>query len=159
MSRGGAQYEVVALVILAVVIVRQFQPKPVNPVRLAVVPLIFALIGLSAAGSLGHDLSGAAGRSFFAAGLAVGLVMGVVRGMTIKLEPRGAEVIAHGGPLTLALWIVTLLIRVGLGVAAARMGAREGKGEVFLFVALTLIVQNAYVIVRASRLQPNPRSA
>jgi len=141
--------DVLGLLVLALVIVRQLRPRVLNPTRMLIPPLLFVVIGVSSDKRLGHELSGRAGLSLFGAGLVVALVMGVLRGRSIRLSRQGAEVTATGTPLTAILWATTLAIRLALAAVAATLAAPEGIGEVFLFVAATLAVQSAYVLMRA----------
>lgn len=87
-------------------------------------------------------------------GLAVEAGLGVWRGATVRAwREADGSVWRKGTPKTLALWAVTVAIRVGLALAGAYLlQVTEPMGALLIGVAITLGAQNLVVTVRAARL-------
>jgi hypothetical protein len=145
----GLVYGIVAVLVLVVVIRRQMVLRPVGSARMLAIPAILLLFGLFSDRTLPGRLDSAAGIVLLVAGVLIGAVAGVARGFSQRLIWRDGVVYARGTGWTLALWVATVLLRVGMAALGAVLHAPEGTGEVVLFLAITIGVQNLMLIRRA----------
>jgi hypothetical protein len=132
------------------VIYRQFVARPVSaPRRALLIPLAlvaFGVVSLSRVPPFSLlDLA------IIALDLAVGLVLGVVRGSATRVWRNDDGVAWQRGTLALALlWIVSVAARVGLGAAGGFLGVGQSASlaEIPLFFGATLAAQNVFLLVR-----------
>jgi hypothetical protein len=142
----------IALVVLVWVVRRQMSERRVGARRVFTVPLIMAVIGIA---SLVNDkphadkLLSATGLGLLAVGLVIGVGMGVARALSQRLYWRDGVAYARGTGLTMALWLGTVALRIGMAALGAVLHAPEGTGEILIFLALTLAVQNVVLMRRA----------
>jgi hypothetical protein len=142
----------VAVAFAAFVISRQVRRRRVTPRGLVVLPVWFAVLSLLTDHAMVTRLSAAREIGFFTVGIAFAGVMGVLRAGTLRVWAAEDGPWCAGGWRTGALWIVTIAVRVGLFLAAARLGATEGTGEAMIYVAVTLAAQNLLIARRAGLL-------
>jgi hypothetical protein len=141
---------VVALV--AFVLYKQLQTRQVSAERAYTLPGIMMIIGV-VQGGLYDRTHPAASVALLAAGVVSALGLGAVRATTMKIwqDERGARW-RRGTPLTLAAWVLSVAVRVGLIGIGYWAGMKAETGGLLLFLGLTLLAQNAVVAWRAQRL-------
>jgi hypothetical protein len=143
---------IVALIAVAIVfmIYRQFARRPVVESRRTLV-IAFALVGWGLI-SLSHiPVAGPSGLAVAAAGLAAGVILGVVRGSSMRIWLGDDGITWQRGTVALALlWVASIVVRVGLGLFAGRLGVPQSASfaELPLFFGATLAAQNAYVLAK-----------
>src|SRR5277367_312030 len=144
----------VGALILILVLLRQVRVRPVPHVFKPRLPVVIGVIGLlemfSYAGS--HHVSSTAWL-WVAGTLVVGaLGLGVLRGLSTRVWTGNGWVLRQGSAITMALWLVSLLVHfVGDG-EQSHAGAAGLEGASFLlYLGVTLCVQY-YVVHR--RAQP-----
>jgi hypothetical protein len=145
----GLIYGLVAVAVLVLVVRRQMALRPINPGSMMRVPAILLVIGLVSDRTLLDRLNSPAGALLLVAGLLIGVAGGVARGLSQRLIWREGVVYTRGTRWTLVLWLATVLLRVGMAALGAAVHAPEGTGEVLLFLAVTLGVQNLLLMRRA----------
>ncbi len=142
----------IALVVLVWVIRRQMSERRVGARRAYTIPLIMAVIGVvGLVNDKSHTdklLSGT-GLGLLAVGVVIGVGMGVVRALSQRLYWRDGVAYTRGTGWTLALWLGTVALRIGMAALGAVLHAPEGTGEILIFLALTLAVQNVVLMRRA----------
>lgn len=135
----------------ALVIARQFLPRPVRAGSLVVVPLVAGVLGLQALAS--SPPAGALAVGLLVANLLVGAAMGVVRAVTVRLwRDASGTWMMQGTLLTFVCWLLSIAVKVGLGVA----GHGFPTNEIALFVAVTFGAQYLVVWLRMNGMAPVP---
>jgi RND superfamily putative drug exporter len=159
MHSFGTGEIVIAVVVLVWVVARQVQARPVVARTMFAVPAVLAVLGLLALAHdarNGHGLT-SSGGSWLAAGLVLAVVTGAARAPAARIFERDGRLWRQGGPLTIALWLVSAGLRAGLGVLAARAGAGAAVSDTLLLsFGLSLAVQYAGLVLRARRLTASP---
>jgi hypothetical protein len=81
------------------------------------------------------------------------LVVGTVRGFTVRLYQRDGAPWYRYGPATGALWLLSILIRVPLAIlgSAHRPSALTGGNDLVFMLGLALLCQNVVVVRRRIR--------
>lgn len=142
----------IVLLVLGLVLVRQLRPQRINEARLFTLPVILVIVGVMQGGLIDH-----AHEVLSAALLAVeavaGLLLGAMRAATMRLwrEPDGS-LWRRGGALTIAAWIVSIAVRVGLLGIAYWLGVKTGSGNLIAFLGVSLLAQYAIIDLRSRSL-------
>jgi hypothetical protein len=138
------------VVLAVVIIVRQLQPRAIRPIVIVGLPLVAGSLGVQAIVTTPPD--GFAATSILGINLGLGAVMGLARGFTVRLwrDASGAWMM-QGTVLTLALWLVTIALKVGLG--SASHGAFS-TADVALLVGATFAAQGIMVWARMAGVAP-----
>ena len=140
----------VGVLILILVLLRQVRVRPVPRVFQPRLPVVLGVIGLfemfSYAG--GHHVSSSA-WGWVIGTLAVGAVgLGALRGLSMRVWTGNGWVLRQGNAVTMALWLVSLLVHFAGDAAGDHAGASGLEGASFLlYLGLTLCVQY-YVVYR-----------
>lgn len=148
----GTNLAVLVLVAAAILfmVYRQFSSRPVEQSRRSLV-IALAVVAWGVFSLTHIPLGGLAGDGMIAAGVAFGLVLGGVRGSAMRTWRAEDGVMWQRGTVVLALlWVLSIGVRLGLEVAAARVGVPQSTSlsEIPLFFGVTLAAQNAYVLAR-----------
>ena len=140
----------VGALILVLVLLRQVRVRPVPRVFQPRLPVVIGVIGLfemfSYAGD--HHVSSAAWL-WVAGTLVVGaLGLGVLRGLSMRVWTGNGWVLRQGSAVTMALWLVSLLVHFVGDAGQGHAGAAGLEGASFLlYLGVTLCVQY-YVVYR-----------
>lgn len=140
------------LLIVAVaawVIGRRLTGRPVDTRRSVVLPGVLAVYGwllLSKTGTLTHT-----DQVWLAVQGAVSIVIGLVRGSTVRLYERDGYVWSRYRPLTLVLWAGSIAARFALEAAAVASGAGRTAmaASTMLMFGLSLAAESLIVLPRA----------
>ena len=140
--------------VLILVLLRQARVVPVPRVFSPRLPVVLGVVGLFALTSYAgdHHLTGSA-WAWVLGTLAVGaLGFGALRGLSMRVWTSNGWVLRQGTTVTMALWLVSVLLHVLAGAGGDHSGGAGLVGASFLlYLALTLGVQY-YVVHR--RAQP-----
>jgi hypothetical protein len=112
----------VAVAVLGYVFARRLSGEPLHARRLVLLPV--ALTGWGGY-TLAHTHMQARtlDLAVLAVGAAVGLIGGMLRGATVRVFPRDGHLWYRYRPLTIAIWVVLIALRVGQTVAGHAVGA------------------------------------
>jgi len=143
---------VVAAAILIFVIGRRLVGEPLKVARVTVFPLVIAAIGL-------YQISQVVNLSTTDLGLigleaVVAVVLGVVRGSTIKVFVRDGHLWQKYSWATVGLWLGSILVRFGMTSGAVLLGADKTvmQTAVLLTLGLTFAGEGAVIALRGRAL-------
>jgi hypothetical protein len=136
--------------ILVLVLLRQVRVRPVPRVFQPRLPVVIGVIGLfemfSYAGS--HHVSSSAWLWVLGTLVVGGLGLGVLRGLSMRVWKGNGWVLRQGNAITMALWLVSLLVHFVGDNGQSHAGAAGLEGSSFLlYLGVTLCVQY-YVVYR-----------
>jgi hypothetical protein len=139
--------------ILVLVLLRQVRVRPVPRVYQPRLPIVIGVIGLfemlSYAGS--HHVSSTAWLWVLGTLAVGGIGLGVLRGLSMRVWPGNGWVLRQGNAITMALWLVSLLVHFVGDNGQSHAGAAGLEGASFLlYLGVTLSVQY-YVVYRRAR--------
>jgi hypothetical protein len=146
----------IGIAVLAFVLYRQLQPRPIRDnVRL---PIILGVIGLV---ELIQFLSKHHGsKTFLVLGgsLVLAVVFGAFRAATTHVWIEGGQAWRRGNWITAVLWIVSLVGHLGYDYLVDGKGPLAGLGSasLLLYLGVTLLIQGLILLARASRLPGAP---
>jgi hypothetical protein len=147
---------VIALLVLALILVRQLRKRTVREASPYRIMAILAIIGLveTVQFQKDHTIGGAA-WGILVASLAVGAGFGALRGMTVHVWREDGVLYRQGNAMTVVLWIVGLGLHIAADVLIGHADASaKGLGDtaILLYLAVTLGAQQFYVLERAQHL-------
>ena len=136
--------------ILILVLLRQVRVRPVPRVFQPRLPVVLGVIGLfeiaSYAGN--HHVSSSAWLWVVGTTLVGALGLGALRGLSMRVWTGNGWVLRQGNALTMALWLVSLLVHFVGDAAWSHAGASGLEGATFLlYLGVTLSAQS-YVVHR-----------
>jgi hypothetical protein len=136
--------------ILILVLLRQVRVRPVRRVFQPRLPLVIGVIGLlemfSYAGN--HHISSSAWLWVLGTLVVGALGLGVLRGLSMRVWAGNGWVLRQGTAITMALWLLSLLVHFAGDTGQSHAGATGLEGASFLlYLGVTLGVQS-YVVHR-----------
>ena len=136
--------------ILILVLLRQVRVRPVPRVFQPRLPVVLGVIGLFEMFSYAGDHHVSSSAWLWVAGtLVVGaLGFGVLRGLSMRVWAGNGWVLRQGNAVTMALWLVSLLVHFAGDAGQSHAGAAGLEGaSLLLYLGVTLCVQY-YVVYR-----------
>jgi hypothetical protein len=153
---------VLGVLVLTFVLLRQIRVVPVRRAYAPRLPLVLGVIGLFTMTSFAGDHHVTAGAWGWVVGtLVVGAIgVGALRGVSMRVWDSNGWVVRQGNVVTMALWLVSLLVHFGGDAVGDHAGDAGLVGSSFLlYLGLTLAVQQYVLFRRAqplwARLGPN----
>ncbi|HEX4189798.1 MAG TPA: hypothetical protein VHZ06_02285 [Marmoricola sp.] len=151
----------VPVLILAFIVSRQLQPRPVrqdSPFRLLIV---LAVLGAVEVVQYAQGTTVPAGAwALLIVSVIIGAGFGALRGALVHVWRKDGELFRQGNATTIVLWVVGLAIHFGIDAVIAHTShaARDlGNDSVLLYVALALASQRWITLQRAWHLAPVPQ--
>jgi len=141
---------VLGVLVLIFVLLRQVRVRPVRRVFAPRLPLVLGVIGfftmVSYAG--GHHVPSSAWFWVLGSMLVGALGLGALRGLSMRVWTSNGWVVRQGNAVTMALWLVSLLVHFAGDAGGSHAGAAGLEGASFLlYLGLTLAMQS-YVVHR-----------
>ncbi|GAA2295936.1 hypothetical protein GCM10010149_50300 [Nonomuraea roseoviolacea subsp. roseoviolacea] len=141
----------IGLFVVVVIVVTRMGGRELRPVKLLVLPIILLVAGLAPVLPLLPEVElHGIDYQLIVADLVVSVGLGVVRGFTVQIYPKPAAIWYRYGPVTVALWCLSIGLRFligGYGAGHAATALSTSAGVIFM-LGLTLLCQNVVVIAR-----------
>lgn len=153
MSSQTVYQLVIGIVVLALLIFRQVQKRPVTQARQRI-GLILGVVGLVLAVQYLQKHSGTVVIGALIGSLVLAAGFGAARAATVRLWMQDGQPWSQGNWLTVLLWIVAVAAHLGLDAALGSHKGLSGLGSatLVLYLAVSLIVQYLIVNYRGQRL-------
>ncbi|WP_163506022.1 CcdC protein domain-containing protein [Fodinicola acaciae] len=141
------------LAILVLLVVTRIRGRPLRRKRVVILPLVLMALGLAA--TLPPALKGhlyAVDYAVIAGDALLSVALGGIRGYTVILYRRDNVTWYRYGPLTVLLWVLSIVLRIVLAVVATQLGATSvitGNSLMF-WLGTTLLTQNILLLTRSS---------
>jgi hypothetical protein len=155
-SRSGGSLPTPLVVLLVIagigyVLWRRLTGEPVQTKRLVVLPAVFTVLGVVDLTKSNAPPLSSADVAFLVAGVATSLALGAARGASVELLPRVGYLYQRYRKATVAWWVVLVVTKLGLDLAAHAAGAAAAAGTHSLMLALgvSLLGEAAVVAPRA----------
>jgi hypothetical protein len=154
------EYLIVAALV-AYAIFKQTQTSEIRDTGTYKMALIYGAVGVGYA--VKNSLSGSplglpegpAGWGLALLGVALSVVIGTVRGYKTKvwMDAAGRR-LRRGTPLTIALFLILLIAKIGIGIVAYAGGIHDGTGlsQIMIVVAIMIGFQTSIINRRARTL-------
>jgi hypothetical protein len=144
---------VLVLALVAWVLYRQTIARPVRIRSLWLLPAILIVIGVAAISHVDNGNLSATATLYLVIDLVTSLVVGAIRGCFVRVYERDGVMWRRGTAVTMALWIVSIGIRVVIAIVAGNAGvANVSNAALEITLGVSLLGQNAVVALRGSRM-------
>ena len=159
MSSASALFQIaIAAAVLVLVVARRFTPRPIRGnARRWRLPLIMCAIGAWDLVSLGRHtppikITGT-DLAFLVVGAAISGALGLLRGTTIRIYPLNGQLVQRYSPVTAALWIGTIAVRLGMDLAATSFGVAKdvASASLLLMFGISLLGESLIVAARTGQ--------
>jgi hypothetical protein len=143
----------VVLILAAVcyILARRMIGEPAQAKRMLILPAVFLVIGLS---DVSGDTQSMVSILFLAGTGAISVVLGALRGASVRVSERdGLAFIRYTG-VTVGLWVVNLVIKFGANFALGTVDAHDAasvSNSLFLTLGAGMLVEGVVVLARVLR--------
>jgi hypothetical protein len=142
---------VLILAAICFVMVRRLMGEPAQAKRMLVLPAVLAVIGLS---DVEGQLKTPMATVFLVATVAISVVIGALRGASVRISPRDGVAFVRYTWVTVVLWIVNLGIKLGADVVLKAVDPKDAgamTNSLLLTLGLGLLMEGVVVLYRALR--------
>lgn len=134
--------------VIILVIGRRLAGEPLSARRVAVMPLLLLVIGVYEFGKSDPHMT-TADWGAVAVEMVMMLVLGAVRGLTIALYERDGHLWLRYRWSTVAVWVVSIALRLGVGAVASSAGVHLPSSALFLTLGVSFVGEALVVGPRA----------
>jgi hypothetical protein len=143
----------IVLIVAAVcyLLVRRLMGEPAQAKRMLILPAVLTVIGVT---QLSGQVSSPTALVFLVGSAAISVVLGALRGMSVRISERdGVAFIRYTG-VTIALWAANIAVKLGanfaLGAIDPKAGGAASAGLLFT-LGVGILAEGLVVLVRALR--------
>lgn len=143
----------IVLVVAAVcyVMLRRMMGEPAQAKRMLVLPAVLGVIGLSdVSGQVKTPMSAV----FLVVTVGISLVLGALRGATVRISQRDGLAFVRYTGFTIALWIVNLVVKFGANFGLKAFDSHDSGAvgnSLLLSLGAGMLVEGLVVLYRALR--------
>ncbi|MCA1223312.1 hypothetical protein [Streptomyces sp. 8L] len=143
----------IVLIVAAVgyVLVRRMMGEPAQAKRMLILPVVLCAIGVS-------DVSGEVTTSmsllFLVATAAISVVLGMLRGASVRISQRDGLAFVRYTGITVLLWALNLAVKLGANFALGALDPKDTGGvgdSLMLSLGLGILAEGLVVLYRALR--------
>jgi hypothetical protein len=142
---------VVILAAVGYVLARRVIGEPAQAQRMLILPIVLSLIGLSdVSGQVKTPLS----LLFLVATAAISVVLGALRGASVRISQRDGLAFLRYTGVTVVLWLVSLVITFGANLARGAIDPKDAGAvgnRLLLTLGLGILAEGLVVLYRALR--------
>ena len=151
----------IVLILAAVgyLLVRRVLGEPAQAKRMLMLPAVLSVIGLSDVS--GQAVSGQAETSlsslsllFLATTAAISIILGVLRGASVRISRRDGVAFVRYTAVTVALWVVNLAIKFGANLTLGAIDPTDAgavSNGLLLTIGVGILAEGLVVLYRALR--------
>jgi hypothetical protein len=152
-STGVIVNAALVLGLVAFLLYRQTIARPVVARRLWMLPGILAVVGVAVVANVNKGQLSYTAIEWIGIDLVVSLALGAIRGCFVRVYERDGVMWRQGGAITVSLWILAILVRVGIGYSAGKAGVGNvSEAALELALAASLLAQNGVIAYRGTRM-------
>ncbi|HEY8721962.1 DUF1453 domain-containing protein [Pengzhenrongella sp.] len=143
----------IVLILAAIfyVIARRMIGEPAQGKRMLALPVILLVVGLS---NLSGPTLSAMSVAFLVVTCGISVVLGAMRGASVRLTERHGLAFVQYTKVTVALWVANLAIKFGANVLFGAIDpgdATTASNSLFLTFGISLLVEGIVVLTRTLR--------
>lgn len=128
--------------------------EPAQAKRMLMLPAVLSLVGLSDVAGQAQTSLSSPSLLFMAATAAISVVLGVLRGASVRISRRDGLAFVRYTPVTVALWVVNLAIKFGANLTLGALNPTDagavGNG-LLVTIGLGILAEGLVVLYRALR--------
>ncbi|WP_134663271.1 MULTISPECIES: DUF1453 family protein [unclassified Amycolatopsis] len=143
----------IVLIVAAVgyLMVRRMIGEPAQAKQMLILPAILSVVGLS---TVSGDVKTAASLVFLIGTAAISVVLGVLRGYSVRISRRDGTAFVRYTPVTVGLWVANIVVKIGVNVALDAFAPQDAGGvsnSMLLTIGVGILAEGLVVLYRALR--------
>lgn len=143
----------IVLIVAAVgyLMVRRMIGEPAQAKQMLILPAILSVVGLS---TVSGDVKTAASLGFLIGTAAISVVLGVLRGYSVRISRRDGTAFVRYTPVTVGLWVANIVVKIGVNVALDAFDPQDAGGvsnSMLLTIGVGILAEGLVVLYRALR--------
>ncbi|WP_275292141.1 DUF1453 domain-containing protein [Amycolatopsis sp. La24] len=143
----------IVLIVAAVgyLMVRRMIGEPAQAKQMLILPAILSVVGLS---TVSGDVKTAASLVFLIGTAAISVVLGVLRGYSVRISRRDGTAFVRYTPVTVGLWVANIVVKIGVNVALDAFAPQDSGGvsnSMLLTIGVGILAEGLVVLYRALR--------
>ncbi|MFD8494704.1 DUF1453 domain-containing protein [Amycolatopsis sp. NPDC059657] len=146
---SGVTQIVLIIAVIGYVLVRRMTGQPAEAKRMLVLPAILVVVGLS---DLGSATRSGIALTFLVVTTAIGVALGALRGLTIRLYHQDDIVFMRYTWVTVLLWVANIGVKLGAGALLAALDkGTDSNNAMFVSLGFGLLAEGLVVLAKALR--------
>ncbi|WP_406641760.1 DUF1453 domain-containing protein [Amycolatopsis sp. WGS_07] len=143
----------VVLIVAAVgyLMVRRMIGEPAQAKQMLILPAVLSVVGLS---TLSGEVKTPASLVFLVGTAAISIVLGVLRGASVRISRRDGTAFVRYTALTVGLWVANIVVKVGVNLALDAFDPQDAGGvsnSLMLTLGVGILAEGLVVLYRALR--------
>ncbi|MFD2472689.1 DUF1453 domain-containing protein [Amycolatopsis silviterrae] len=143
----------IVLIVAAVayLMVRRMIGEPAQAKQMLILPAVLSVVGLS---TLSGEVKTPASMAFLVGTAAISVVLGILRGTSVRITRRDGTAFVRYTALTVALWVANIVVKVGVNLALDAFDPHDAGGvsnSLLLTLGLGILAEGLVVLYRALR--------
>lgn len=143
----------IVLIVAAIgyLMVRRLIGEPAQAKQMLILPAVLSVVGLS---TLSGEVKTPASMVFLVGTAAISVVLGVLRGMSVRISRRDGTAFVRYTALTVALWVANIVVKIGVNVALDAFAPQDAGGvsnSMMLTIGVGILAEGLVVLYRALR--------
>lgn len=147
---SGAIEIVLILALIGYMLVRRLMGEAAQAKRMLILPAVFFVVGLTQSSGLLHS---PAALVFTLVTCALSVVLGALRGASVRISDRGGIAFVRYTWVTIVLWVANLAVKFGANFAFQQIDPHAAAigNSMFLSLGVGMLVEGLIVVARALR--------
>ena len=143
----------IVLIVAAVgyLMVRRLIGEPAQAKQMLILPAILSVVGLS---TVSGEVKTAASLVFLVGTAAISVVLGVLRGVSVRISRRDGTAFVRYTPVTVGLWVANIVVKIGVNLALDAFDPQDAGGvsnSMLLTIGAGILAEGLVVLYRALR--------
>ncbi|MGV9293180.1 DUF1453 domain-containing protein [Amycolatopsis sp. NPDC003676] len=143
----------IVLIVAAIgyLMVRRLIGEPAQAKQMLILPAVLSVVGLS---TLSGEVKTPASMVFLVGTAAISVVLGVLRGMSVRISRRDGTAFVRYTAVTVALWVANIVVKIGVNVALDAFAPQDAGGvsnSMMLTIGVGILAEGLVVLYRALR--------
>ncbi|WP_409182826.1 DUF1453 domain-containing protein [Amycolatopsis sp. VS8301801F10] len=131
--------------------VRRVIGEPAQAKQMLILPAVLTIVGLS---TLSGEVKTAASLVFLVGTAAISVVLGALRGATVRISQRDGVAFVRYTAVTVGLWVANIVVKVGVNLALDAFDPQDAGGvsnSLLLTLGVGILAEGLVVLYRALR--------
>ncbi|MFJ8914211.1 DUF1453 domain-containing protein [Amycolatopsis sp. NPDC102389] len=143
----------IVLIVAAVayLMVRRMIGEPAQAKQMLILPTVLSVVGLT---TLSGEVKTPASMAFLVGTAAISVVLGILRGASVRISRRDGNTFVRYTAVTVGLWVANIVVKIGVNVALDAFDPKDSGGvanSLLLTLGVGILAEGLVVLYRALR--------
>lgn len=143
----------IVLIVAAVgyLMVRRLLGEPAQAKQMLILPAVLTVVGLS---TLSGEVKTPASLVFLVGTAAISVVLGLLRGTSVRISQRDGTAFVRYTAVTVGLWVANIVVKVGVNLALNAFDPQDAGGvanSTLFAIGIGILAEGLVVLYRALR--------